>query len=209
MSLSTRAMVLLARGENEDARATVEHAVSVARELNGPLVLFPALQLLAVAENRLDRTDDALKHLREGMRIARETRCVTGWPLLSVALFVELAELALASGIEVAHTQAIVAKLRLRPRSPAIHAWPWPLRLRTLGRFEVARDGTALFMTEPFASPIAIAGRLSGVLDFTINKQDVDLVLMLYELRSTGEYVKLFDPAKRSGVTAAARLTSA
>src|SRR5262249_51822823 len=39
-----------------------------------------------------------------------------------------------------------------------------------------ARDGTALFMTEPLASPVDLAGRLSGVLDFTINKQDVDLV---------------------------------
>ena len=58
-----------------------------------------------------------------------------------------------------------------------------------------AREGTALFMTEPFASPVDVAGRLSGVLDFTINKQDVDLVMMLYELRSSGEYVKLFDPA--------------
>jgi predicted acyl esterase len=58
-----------------------------------------------------------------------------------------------------------------------------------------ARNGTALFMTEPFSAPVDFAGRLSGVLDFTINKQDVDLVLMLYELRSTGEYVKLFDPA--------------
>jgi uncharacterized protein len=58
-----------------------------------------------------------------------------------------------------------------------------------------ARNGTALFMTEPFSSPVDVAGRLSGVLDFTINKQDVDLVMMLYELRSTGEYVKLFDPA--------------
>ena len=33
------------------------------------------------------------------------------------------------------------------------------------------------------------------MLDFTINKYDVDLVLQLYELRANGEYVKLFDPA--------------
>jgi putative CocE/NonD family hydrolase len=52
-----------------------------------------------------------------------------------------------------------------------------------------------LFMTEPFAEPIALAGRLRGVLDFTINKYDVDLVVSLYELRSNGDYVKLFDPA--------------
>ncbi len=144
MSLSTQAMVRLARGENEDACATLERAVAVARELNGPAVLFPALQLLAVAEHRLGRIDDALAHLREGMRLAREARCITGRPLLSIALFVELAELALANGIEVEHARAIVAALKLRPRSPAIDAWPWPLRLRTLGRFEVAREGAPL-----------------------------------------------------------------
>ena len=141
MSLATKAMVLLARGEDEDARATLEHAVAAARELNGPLALFPALQLLAVAEHRLGHIDPALAHLREGMRLARETRCITGRPLLSIALFVELAELALANGVEVEHTRKIVARLKLRPRSPELDAWPWPLRIRALGAFEVQRDG--------------------------------------------------------------------
>jgi hypothetical protein len=50
-------------------------------------------------------------------------------------------------------------------------------------------------MTEPFDEPVALAGRLSGALDFTINKYDVDLRLMLYELRSDGVYIKLFEPA--------------
>ena len=54
------------------------------------------------------------------MRLARETRCITGRPLLSIALFVELAELALANGIEVEHTKEIVGKLKLRPRSPEL-----------------------------------------------------------------------------------------
>ena len=143
MSLSTKSMVLLARGENEAARATLEHAVAAARQLNGPLVLFPALQLLAVTEHRLGRVDQALEHLGEGMRLARETRCITGWPLLSIALFVELAELALAHGVEVEHTKAIVGKLKLRPRSPEIDAWPWPLRIRALGTFAVERQGAA------------------------------------------------------------------
>jgi putative CocE/NonD family hydrolase len=56
------------------------------------------------------------------------------------------------------------------------------------------RNGT-LFMTEPFAEHVDIAGRFRGELDFTINKYDVDLVMMLYELKPDGEYVKLFDPA--------------
>jgi predicted acyl esterase len=57
-----------------------------------------------------------------------------------------------------------------------------------------AREGT-LFVTEPFDEPIEVAGRLRGELDFTVNKYDVDLVMMLYELRSNGLYVKLLEPA--------------
>jgi predicted acyl esterase len=56
------------------------------------------------------------------------------------------------------------------------------------------REG-AVFATEPFQEAIDVAGRLRGVLDFTVNKYDVDLALQLYEQRETGEYVKLFDPA--------------
>jgi putative CocE/NonD family hydrolase len=56
------------------------------------------------------------------------------------------------------------------------------------------REGV-LFATEPFDEPVDLAGRLRGELDFTVNKYDVDLVLMLYEVRAGGEYVKLFDPA--------------
>jgi ATP/maltotriose-dependent transcriptional regulator MalT/DNA-binding SARP family transcriptional activator len=144
MALANRAMVHLAGGAEEDARATLERAVVVAREQNGPHVLFPALLLLAVAEHRLGRTDDALEPLREGMRLARETRCITGRPLLTRPLFVEVVELALANGIEVEHARAMVTRLGLRPRSPAIALWPWPLTIRALGRFEVARDGVPL-----------------------------------------------------------------
>jgi ATP/maltotriose-dependent transcriptional regulator MalT len=143
-TLSTEAMIQLARGADAAACATLEHAVAVARELNGPVVLFPALQLLAVAEHRVGRIDDALAHLREGMRLAREARCVAGRPFFTIALLAEVAELALAHRIETGHTREIVKRLKLRPRSPELEAWPWPLALRTLGRFEVARDGAPL-----------------------------------------------------------------
>ncbi len=51
-----------------------------------------------------------------------------------------------------------------------------------------------LFETEPFDTAVDLAGRIRGILDFTINKYDVDLFVMLYELRPDGQYVKLFDP---------------
>jgi putative CocE/NonD family hydrolase len=78
----------------------------------------------------------------------------------------------------------------LRERTDA--AWRPPQEL-VLGEID-SRAGT-LFVTERFDEAVDLAGRLRGELDFTINKYDVDLVLMLYEVRSNGEYVKLFDPA--------------
>jgi DNA-binding SARP family transcriptional activator len=56
----------------------------------------------------------------------------------------EIVELALAHGIEVEHAREMIVRLKLRPRSAAIAAWPWPLAVRTLGRFAVMREGTPL-----------------------------------------------------------------
>lgn len=68
-----------------------------------------------------------------------------------------------------------------------------PPRELVLGELE--QRGGVSFVTEPFTEPVDLAGRMRGELDFTINKQDVDLVMMLYEVRASGEHVKLFDPA--------------
>ena len=85
---------------------------------------------------------------------------------------------------------SLTETLDLRDRTDA--GWR-PAPELVLGEMQ-PREGT-LFVTEPFDEPVDLAGRLRGELDFTINKYDVDLVVMLYELRSDGEYVKLFEPA--------------
>jgi putative CocE/NonD family hydrolase len=50
------------------------------------------------------------------------------------------------------------------------------------------------FVSEPLTKPIELNGLLSGRLLFTVNKQDMDLNLMLYELQAGGSYVRLFNP---------------
>jgi hypothetical protein len=85
---------------------------------------------------------------------------------------------------------ALQERVDLRDRADAAWRPAEELVLR-----EVEPHGGSLFATEPFDEPVEIAGRLRGELDFTVNQYDVDLSLMLYELRSHGEYVKLFEPA--------------
>jgi ATP/maltotriose-dependent transcriptional regulator MalT/DNA-binding SARP family transcriptional activator len=135
-------LILLARGDNEAARAKLDEAAEIAREHNGPFMLFPALQLLAVAEHRLRRRDEALAHLREGMRLARGERCVLSFVLPTRELLLEIVELALAHGIEVEHAREMIVRLKLRPRSPESDNWPWPLRITTLGTFAVQLERT-------------------------------------------------------------------
>jgi DNA-binding SARP family transcriptional activator len=48
---------------------------------------------------------------------------------------------ALESGIETEFALRLVRARGLRPPSPDIAAWPWPVRIVTLGRFEVTVDG--------------------------------------------------------------------
>ena len=55
------------------------------------------------------------------------------------------------------------------------------------------RHGT-IFISEPLRKAIEFNGLLSGRLDFTINKMDVDLSITLYELLASGDYVRLFSP---------------
>jgi len=52
-----------------------------------------------------------------------------------------------------------------------------------------------LYVSEPLQQSLEINGLLSGRLDFTVNKMDMDITLGLYELMPSGEYLKLFDPA--------------
>ena len=50
-------------------------------------------------------------------------------------------------------------------------------------------------MSEPLTKPTDVSGLFSGRLDFTVNKMDMDLNIMLYELLANGDYICLFNPA--------------
>jgi LuxR family maltose regulon positive regulatory protein len=55
-----------------------------------------------------------------------------------------LAAEALCADIETEYVSDLIRRLALRPPVSAGERWPWPLRIYTLGRFEVLRDGKPL-----------------------------------------------------------------
>jgi DNA-binding SARP family transcriptional activator len=42
------------------------------------------------------------------------------------------------------YVRDVIRRLRIRPPSDAPHSWPWPVRIRTLGKFDIELDGEVL-----------------------------------------------------------------
>jgi len=59
----------------------------------------------------------------------------------------------------------------------------------------LAGHNSIAFVSEPLTKPTDVSGLFSARLDFTVNKMDMDLNIMLYERLASGDYICLFNPA--------------
>ena len=85
---------------------------------------------------------------------------------------------------------AVNQTVSLTDRSDAGWLPPTDLITRSL----VTHNSLA-FVSGPFKKPTDFNGVLSGRLDFTVNKMDMDINVAAYALTAAGDYVRLFDPA--------------
>jgi uncharacterized protein len=51
-----------------------------------------------------------------------------------------------------------------------------------------------MFASEPLPESMEINGLFSGLLDFRVNKMDMDITIALYQQLPSGDYIRLFDP---------------
>lgn len=56
---------------------------------------------------------------------------------------------------------------------------------------EINRSNGLFFISEPFDKPVSVNGAFSGLLRATINKKDMDIGIVLYEVLPSGEYFHL------------------
>jgi uncharacterized protein len=83
----------------------------------------------------------------------------------------------------------VAQTLNLVDRSDA--TWTPPGSL--IGRQLPIHNGVS-FVGEPLRRTLELAGLLTGRLDFSVNKADMDLVMTLYELLPSGDYLQLSAP---------------
>ena len=91
----------------------------------------------ALADGRRDDAAGLLAAILPECREAAYPGVFRNAPDIAVPLFA----LALERGIEPEYVRGRIRERRLAAPSPAAAGWPWPLAVRTLGAFELARDG--------------------------------------------------------------------
>ena len=138
------AQVLLERGEVARARDELEAVIAEARTTRLPSTECVALLLHAAALLRLGEVERAAASLRDGLGRARELGCVPLLPFVLRPTLARLAAHALESGIEREVATDLVARWRLAPPSAEEERWPWRIRVRALGPFELAIEGDTL-----------------------------------------------------------------
>jgi DNA-binding SARP family transcriptional activator len=132
-------------GKDQEAEDHLSHALSIPQSK-----IRQFLVLMAEALFALDRGGEAsgLSSLRKALAIGKEGK----YPDPHVdqpSAMAMLCEKALEAGIEVEYVQELITRRNILPEKPPLHLenWPWPLKVFTLGRFAILRDGEPLQST--------------------------------------------------------------
>jgi ATP/maltotriose-dependent transcriptional regulator MalT/DNA-binding SARP family transcriptional activator len=145
-----------ALGDDGDRRAResqLRSAEALAERSQSDLLRFCARLAAASAAREAGDGPAALENLRSAFALGREhgTLHAPWWQPQAMA---ELCVLALRHGVEADYARTLVRARRLVPRVAPLRLrdWPWPFRVRALGRFELLRG----------AAPVEFSGKGPG-----------------------------------------------
>jgi ATP/maltotriose-dependent transcriptional regulator MalT/DNA-binding SARP family transcriptional activator len=142
----------------DEAKTHLEVVEDVAARMHSiPFWVYAFLTRAHIAVKQADR-DGEVRSLSEALRRMREADLVNfvGW---SGDFMARVLNRALVLGIELEFVRALIRRRRLRAPAAAIglESWPWPVRIRALGRFSVQRDDAPLSAgTDVAPRPLAL-----------------------------------------------------
>jgi DNA-binding SARP family transcriptional activator len=174
-----RAFVLDRKGESAEASRQLEHAFRIGEESRMEFVRFAFLLAKAYFSLRKGDEEGGLASLKEGLRLGREKGFVDVY-LWSPGLLERIAVEALERGIEKDYVRDLVRKHAL-VLDGAIHYtedWPWPLKIYTMGRFALVRDGEKIsFSRRAQQKPLQLLKALIAMGGRNVSKEHLTEVL--------------------------------
>jgi len=148
--LSLLALAIVQHALNEPAAADmhIQEALNISTRIKSKILEF--MSLLNKAQFAIDRGDDtdAITTLRRALAIGRANDYLNfSWWLPRTMSC--LCARALAENIETEYVRKLIMKRRLMPDASKQETenWPWEIKIYTLGRFEIYKNGTRITFT--------------------------------------------------------------
>ncbi len=159
------ALVLHELKRGQEALSHLDESHALARSAKVPLAEFTGL--LAEARFAFDKENDraGLISLKKALSMGKEKGYVNTY-FWQPHIMANLCKKALEADIEVKYVRSLIQKRHLMPDPPPYDCerWPWPLKINTLGRFEMVKDGES--MQFPARAPRKVLSLLKTLLSF-------------------------------------------
>ncbi len=152
------ACISSASGEHKKAIEQIRKALSIGTQSKNEFTPFICLLTEAYFYLRQGKEAAALEAIRNGMRIGRERGFVNLFMWLP-GVMESVAAKALEKGVEVVYVKNLIRRNALLPDASYLEMelWPWPLKIFTLGRFLIIKDGKPLqFSRKVQQKPLAL-----------------------------------------------------
>jgi ATP/maltotriose-dependent transcriptional regulator MalT/two-component SAPR family response regulator len=136
--------VFYEEGDHQKARTYLMEAKNLVRRSGSVSLEYMCLireaQFGLNGEGEVKR--QGMEALRRAMELGRKHRYTDLFPWWQPSVMAHLCARALAEGITVDYAQSLIRKHHLIPDEPPldIENWPWPLRVHSLGRFEILKN---------------------------------------------------------------------
>jgi LuxR family maltose regulon positive regulatory protein len=155
MALLVQANAFAANGQSVDALECLRlsRQANETRMPNGDMTASLIEADVHLGAGELHRTEAAL---RDAFALGRRNRLFNSLQWLAPQMS-RLCAFALERDLEPAYVTELVRMRALQPPSPDVSVWPWPIKLHTLGRFEVLNEDAALrFEGKAQRKPLAL-----------------------------------------------------
>jgi LuxR family transcriptional regulator, maltose regulon positive regulatory protein len=132
-------------GDMQQAQDQLEKAHAVNRQIKSDLTQFMILVVQAYFHFQNKSEKAGFAALREAIT-SGQRRDFVNFHLWRPRVMAELCVKALEHDIEVEYVKSVVRRRGLMPKPPplTVENWPWPIKIFTMGRFEILNDGASI-----------------------------------------------------------------
>ncbi len=168
ISHCTLSLVQRSAGRKEKAQEHLAESYRIAREMESSFLEFICLLTEASYAFQDGNEEKGTALLKNGLALGKEKGYVFSFEWPPVPLMYGLCRKALELDIETEHVKKIIRTYNFVPEDPSLHLdnWPWPVKIFTLGGFELLVDD----------GPVEFSGK--------VQKKPLDLLKALVALGS-------------------------